>query len=248
MTEATYVFIHGGQHTGACWDLTISALKASNAQAKALAVNLPGRAGEPGDLITLTIQQCVDSVIRQINASATGRVILVGHSMAGITLPGVAIGLGAERVARMVFLSCCIPPEGKTVIDTLRWPIKPLVAMSRSRSITKKLSPRAAAFMFGNGMTPAQKEKMFTCLCDESGVVGRQAVSRIGLPAVPKTWILLKRDRALSVGTQRQFIANLGGVDELVEMDTCHNAMISEPVALARILLASGASTESAQV
>jgi len=36
---------------------------------------------------------------------------------------------------------------------------------------------------------------------------------------------------------QREFIGNLGGVDEVIELDTCHNAMISEPVKLAEILL-----------
>jgi hypothetical protein len=34
------------------------------------------------------------------------------------------------------------------------------------------------------------------------------------------------------------FIDNLGGVDEVVELDTCHDAMVSDPRGLAAILAA----------
>ncbi|PRE08850.1 hypothetical protein C6P92_26445, partial [Burkholderia multivorans] len=57
------------------------------------------------------------------------------------------------------------------------------------------------------------------------------------LPAVPMSWVLTKRDRALRPKLQRRFIANLGGVDEVIELDTCHDAMISKPVELAQIIL-----------
>ncbi len=36
---------------------------------------------------------------------------------------------------------------------------------------------------------------------------------------------------------QRECIAALGGVQTLIEIDTCHNVMMSEPDALAEILL-----------
>jgi hypothetical protein len=45
------------------------------------------------------------------------------------------------------------------------------------------------------------------------------------------------RDHSLRPPLQREFIANLGNVDEVVEIDTCHNVMLSEPDELARVLL-----------
>jgi hypothetical protein len=54
---------------------------------------------------------------------------------------------------------------------------------------------------------------------------------------IPRTWILTTRDRALSVKSQRNSIAALGGVQTMIPMDTCHDLMISEPKRLAEILV-----------
>jgi hypothetical protein len=48
---------------------------------------------------------------------------------------------------------------------------------------------------------------------------------------------LTTRDRALSLKSQRNSIAALGGVQTMMVMDTCHDLMISEPERLAEILL-----------
>jgi pimeloyl-ACP methyl ester carboxylesterase len=69
VTKPTIVFVHGGQHTKACWNPTVDAIGALDPDAKVLAVNLPGHGDEPGDLTRLTIAQCVDSVTAQIRAS-----------------------------------------------------------------------------------------------------------------------------------------------------------------------------------
>jgi pimeloyl-ACP methyl ester carboxylesterase len=65
-----------------------------------------------------------------------------------------------------------------------------------------------------------------------------EKVSRRGLPdEIPRTWILTKRDRALSPKTQREYIDAIGGVQTLAEIDTCHLPMVSEPGRLAQILV-----------
>ena len=55
---------------------------------------------------------------------------------------------------------------------------------------------------------------------------------------ISRSWILTLRDRALCPTEQRLSIERLGGVEEIVELDTCHNAMIAEPARLAEILCA----------
>jgi hypothetical protein len=54
---------------------------------------------------------------------------------------------------------------------------------------------------------------------------------------VPRTWILTLRDRSLSPRRQRSYIEELGGVDDVICIDTCHDVMYSEPERLARILI-----------
>lgn len=234
----TYVFVHGGQHTGACWQPTIDAMVSVDPDVRTLAVDLPGRRSEPGDLTTLTIAQCVQSVVRQIDDQGAHRTVLVGHSMAGITLPGVATSLGSERVARMVYVACCVPPQGETVMSTLKPPVSWIAgAMSRFVKVSKPLPAPAARWMFANGLSDEQKRQVVAGLVPESGVITKEPVDRSSMPDLPTTWVVTLRDHSLKPGLQREFVSNLGNVDEVVEVDTCHNVMMSEPDLLAELLL-----------
>jgi pimeloyl-ACP methyl ester carboxylesterase len=238
MKQPLVVFIHGGQHTKACWDPTIEQLQISRPDIATLPLNLPGHGDEPGDLAQLTIRQCVDSVTENIRKQSPDSVVLVGHSMAGITLPGVATLLGAELVRHMVFVACCIPPEAKTVIDTLHPPMSFVARWHAKRNrVAKPMNHRLADWVFANGMSKSQKARMRACLCAESTAVTTEPVTRMGMPDIAKTWILPLRDRAVKPALQHHFIENLGGVDRLLELDTCHDAMISEPQKLAEMIL-----------
>jgi pimeloyl-ACP methyl ester carboxylesterase len=237
-TSSTFVLVHGGQHTGACWQPTIDAIALKDPSIRTLAVDLPGRRNEPGDLATLTIDQCVQSVVRQIDRSGAERVVLVGHSMAGITLPGVATALGSERVARMIYIACCVPPQGKSVRSTLKPPVSWITtALSRFVKVSKPLPAAAAKWMFANGMTDEQKKAVVAGLVADSAVITSEPVDRSAMPDLPTTWVITKRDNSLKPPLQREFIANLGNVDEVIEIDTCHNIMMSEPAVLAALLL-----------
>jgi len=234
------VMVHGGQHTKHCWDPTVAAIHAINPAVQVLAVNLPGHGDQPGDLATLTVEQCAQSVVDQIQAAGMQRVLLVGHSMAGITLPKVAEKLGANIVQKMLFVACCIPPNGGTVFGTLQQPMRFIAGvLARNVRVSPPLSPRIAKWIFANGATPQQQAQMVACLCPESATIVHERIDRSRMPAVAKAWVLTLRDRALRPKLQRRFIDNLGGVDEIIELDTSHDAMISEPEKLARIILAS---------
>jgi pimeloyl-ACP methyl ester carboxylesterase len=240
-TSPTFVFVHGGQHTSVCWQPTIDAMRRRQPDVSTLAVDLPGRRNEPGDLATLTIDQCVRSVVRQIDEAGADRVVLVGHSMAGITLPGVSEILGADRIARMVYVACCIPPQGSNVMSTLGPPVSWIAgAMSRFVKVSKPLPAPAAKWMFANGMTKEQKRLVVAELVPDSAVVTQEPVDRSRMVDLPTTWVLTLQDNSLKPRLQREFIINLGNVDEVVEVDTCHNIMMSEPDRLAELLLARG--------
>jgi len=239
MTKPLIVFVHGGQHTKHCWQLTIDAIAQQAPDVPCLSVNLPGHGDEPGDLATLTIAQCVDSVVAKIEASGAEKVMLVGHSMAGITIPGVAAKLGPARIQRMVYLACCIPPQGKRVIDTLHLPMNVVAGLAaKFTKVSKPLPKWFASWVFVNGGTAEHKAFTHSCLCNESPKVTVEPVDRSDYPDVPATWILPLQDRAVNPALQRTFIQNLGRVDEVKEIDACHNAMVTHPEAIAEMILA----------
>ncbi|HEX4189491.1 MAG TPA: alpha/beta hydrolase [Marmoricola sp.] len=236
MSSVGIVLVHGGLHAGDCWDPTVHELRRQAPGLRVLAPDLPGRGSVPGDLANLTIEDCVRAVVDQIDAARLDKVVLVGHSLAGITVPGVAEALGS-RVVRRVFLACCVPPQGSSVIDTLSGPLR-FVASRRIKvgGIAKPIPRTLARWAFCNEMSPSQAAMVLGRLYPDSASVLTQKASRAP-SSVPTTWVLTTRDRALAPRKQRRFIENLGGAVEVVELRSCHDAMIAEPAALSRILL-----------
>lgn len=236
-TPTGLVLIHGAGRAADHWDLTVAELQRQAPELPVLAVNLPGRAGEPGDLSTLTIADCVHSVLGQIEQAGLDRVVVAGHSQAGLTMPGVAHALGAERLARLVFISAAVPPEGRSVVDDLN-PVLRLISRRQAVRGGTKPPPRVMAnWLFCNGMTDEQRRFTFDRQHPDTSRVLLERVHR-ALPPVPRTWVLLTKDRAVPPKVQRRHIDNLGGVDEVVLLETCHEALVSEPAALAEILAA----------
>src|SRR5580692_1397330 len=109
----TYVLVHGGGFAGSCWD-EIRPFLAEPSHA----VDLPGRGATPGNLDTVTFADFVASVAEYIIERDLSEVALVGHSMAGLTLPGVAEA-APTRIRRLVFISCAVPPDGTPLLEVL---------------------------------------------------------------------------------------------------------------------------------
>src|ERR1700747_2317189 len=102
MTLPGLVLIHGGAHAADCWDLTIAELACREPKLRVLAVDLPGRGRNPADLTTVTIADWVNSVVAEVQNTSLGDVVVVGHSMGGLTVPGVVAQLGAARVRELI--------------------------------------------------------------------------------------------------------------------------------------------------
>lgn len=238
MTLPDLVLVHGGAHAADCWDLVIAELARRAPELRVLAVDLPGRAGKPADLSAIRITDWVDSVVADVDDAGLKDVVVVGHSLAGVTVPGVVAKLGARRVREMVLVAAFIPPQGDSVADALRGP---LVLLARAAGLIHRSFPMPAAaarFAFCNGMTRQQRRFAMSRLYLESPNVIVEPIDRSDMPdGVPRTWIMTLSDRALSVRQQHGCIESLGGVEALICVDSCHDVMISKPRWLARVLI-----------
>jgi pimeloyl-ACP methyl ester carboxylesterase len=178
-------------------------------------------------------------VVADVDAAGFDEVVVVGHSMAGLTVPGVVTRLGPERVRRMILIAASVPPQGRSILDTVNGPLGWYASRAARRGTPSPPMPKLLARRsFCNGMTAEQRAFTLARLHGESTRVTAEPADRSDLPrSVPRSWILTLRDQAQSPSVQRRSIEALGGVDEVVELDTCHNAMISAPGELATILL-----------
>jgi pimeloyl-ACP methyl ester carboxylesterase len=231
------VLVHGGEHAGDCWDLVVAELRRQAPELRTLAVDLPGRGHTPGDLATATIGEWVDSVVADIDREGLGDIVIVGHSMAGVTVPGVVTKLGSARVREMILLAAFVPRQGQAIVDTLTGPLAFFARFAARGGRPFKVPRAAAQYAFCNGMTKEQRRLTVSKLYTESARIPGEPVDRSGFPDdVPRTWILTTRDRALSNKSQRASMAAIGGVQEVIPIDACHDAMFSHPEQLASIL------------
>jgi pimeloyl-ACP methyl ester carboxylesterase len=238
MTLPTLVLVHGGGLAADCWDLTVDEIERLESDLTMLAVDLPGRRGKPGDLGTLSIADWVDSVIRDIDDAGLNDVVIVGHSMAGLTVPGVVNRLGASRVRELILATAFVPPEGTSMADTLPWPGGPTARRNAKRGTPSETSAMMARFVLLNGVPRTRRRFMAGRLYPESSRIMAETVSRSAMPDdIPRTWILTRRDRGLSIKSQHRSIQAIGGVQTLIPIDTCHCPMVSEPERLAEILV-----------
>lgn len=245
MALPALVLVHGGGFAADCWETTVDAIQGMEPRLRVLAVDLPGRRGKSGDLITARIDGWVDSVVSDIENAALDALVIVGHSLAGVIVPGVVTKLGSARVREMILATAQVPANGSALVDTLPGALSWYARRTAKRNVQKSRSLRPgglptalARFVFCNGMTPAQRRFTLAGSCQESPSIMIEKVDRSGMPdEVPRTWILTRRDRAVSMKIQRECIAALGGVQTLIEIDTCHMLMVSEPERLAEILI-----------
>jgi pimeloyl-ACP methyl ester carboxylesterase len=232
------VLVHGGGMAADSWGLVVEEIHRLAPELTVLAPDMPGRRNKPGDLREMTIADYVASLVGDIESAGLDEIVIVGHSMGGMMLPGVVTKLGAARVREMIFAAAFLPPEGTSIVDGSPWLIARVARRIAKKNVPTETPKWMARFMFMNGLPGHGRRFMTGKLYAESLRILTEKVSRRGMPdEIPRMWILTRQDRALAPKVQRKYIEGLGGVSTLIEMDACHFMMIGEPERLAEILV-----------
>lgn len=221
-----FVLVHGGSHGAWCWDRLLPYLRSDPRVASVLAIDLPGHGANRGTrpLDAITLADYVDDVAREIDSRDLRQVVLVGHSLAGITIPRAAARV-PDRMQRLIYLSTSNPPAGQSIADLMQHPLSPL-----SRGVDFKR-------MFGNDLDDETTAWLHTRLEPEPPGPIVEAVPAVTLPpGLQSTYILLERDEALPPAFQREQ-AQHANVDEVVPFDAGHSAFLSRPRELAELFL-----------
>jgi pimeloyl-ACP methyl ester carboxylesterase len=113
---ATLVLVHGAWQSNGTWDLLAPLLEKRGH--RVIKPVLSGLGTDRSRLSPdITLQQHVEDVLVELSKSPD-RVIVVGHSYAGMIISGVA-ERNPTQVRRLVFLDAFIPEDGQSVLDLL---------------------------------------------------------------------------------------------------------------------------------
>lgn len=233
MSAPRFVLVHGAWHRGSCWSALVPELEARGFGA--IAPDLPSDVSGQG------AQAYADAVLDAIG-SDPAPVVLVGHSLGGLTVPLVAGRLGPERVGALVLLAAMTPVPGTSFIGRMRtdglmvpgydagvrrgedgttfWPAE-AARDGLYRGVAAESSPDAVAGAVA-GMRP------------QAWTVGKETTPLAAWPPVRTVSVVCAEDRVAAPEAGRRDAASIGA--ELVELPGGHFPMITRPGALADVL------------
>jgi pimeloyl-ACP methyl ester carboxylesterase len=214
-----FVLVHGGYHGAWCWDPVRPKLGLPS-----VAVDLPGRGTRPRTDLPVTIDQCVDAVIEDADQAGLDRVVLVGHSMGGITITEVA-NRHPDRVAHLLYLAALALPVGSTVFDL--YSLGDAGALADPAGAMPLLDEATAHQMFAGDLSPEVFARAHAQCVPEP--VGLFAATVSGYDSgVPATYVRCNRDGAVTAEATEAMVATLRP-GTVLELDADHDVMLSQP-------------------
>ncbi len=226
----TFGLVHGGWHGGWCWERLVPELEARGH--RAIVMDLPC------DDASATFEDYA-AVVTDALADAPDDVVVVGHSLAGQTIPLVA---ERRRVSRVVYLCALLPAVGCTLVEQLR---------SEEGMLDR-------GYVAGLGEVDEHGRRAWVDLdlarhhlyadCDDADA--RAAFDRLrpqaqtpyavtfplgSLPAVPATYVLCTEDHMVGPAWSRRAAKERLNLDA-VELPGSHSPFLSRPTELADLL------------
>ena len=224
------VLVHGGGFDSRCWDLLVPHLVGP-----VLAVDLPGRGRHPAPMESVTLAACGQSIAHDVDEARFDDIVLVGHSLAGCSMPAT-VGLLGDRVRHAVFVACTVPEHGTSSLDTLDPEVQAMAREGLEGGATGVLDSALAKALFGNDLDDEQFAWCVERMVPEapSLITAPVDLAPLRVP-FPRTWVRTVHDAILDPDKQLRFAQNIPDCP-VVDFDAAHMAMISQPEALAQLL------------
>ena len=237
----TYVLVHGAWTSSAGLEGVKALLE--KAGEKVVLVSLPGHGDDQTPPNTLTMDVYRDKTIEAIN-SIQGKVILVGHSMAGMIISEVAEKI-PNRIDKLIYLAAYLPANGQSLLD--------LASTDKDSYLGTALLPSEDKLTIG-----IKQDVIVSAFCQDAPDGVKQYVvahfraepaipltNKVTLTAenfgrLPKYYIHTLQDHAVSLALQNTMVAAAPNVRKEYSLDSSHTPFLSMPDQLADLLIRIG--------
>ena len=220
----TFGLVHGAYHGAWCWGSTVAELERRGH--RALTVDLPCE--DPSAGAAAYAAAAVAAF-----ADADDDLVVVGHSLGGLTIPLVA---HARPVARLVYLCAMLPRVGQTQDDVME--AEPDMLMSappggtyRGEDGASHWRPEAAAGRFFADCTPDVASWAAAQLRGQFWPITEEITPLLAWPSVPSSYVLGSADPIVNPEWSRRVVPEVLGL-EPIEIAAGHSPFLSAPVAL----------------
>jgi pimeloyl-ACP methyl ester carboxylesterase len=262
-----FVLIHGAWRGAHAWDAVLPLLEQAGFEAAAL--DLPGAGANaawparfddsPSPNAGVTQEQRTEAVLEladKVAAAANGKVILVGHSLGGVTVSDAAEA-APERFAALVYVCAFLLPPGTPALAMIK---DPLMQDALVPSLLRADPARIGAMRLDvRSEDPAYVAQLQACFagdvapevfaaarlhqhCDEPAQVTLRpspvTAERFG--RLPRHYVRCSLDRAITPAGQDAMVARtdaaLGSATNVHRLESSHAPYLSQPRKLAAIL------------
>lgn len=225
----TYVLVHGAWHGAWCWDRLADELGALGAEVLALDLPCEDPAG--------TFGSYADTVVRSMEA-VSDDVVLVGHSLAGLTIPLVA---ARRPIRHLVFLCALVAEPGRNLVQQLQAEPDILLHDLAVGTEVDEQGRRcwvdrsvARDILFGD-CSEDDARQAFELLRPQATAPYLEECPLDALPDVPRSYIVCDGDRLVNPDWSRRVAHSRLGV-EAIELPGSHSPFLSRPAHLASVL------------
>lgn len=239
------VLVHGAWFGGWCWSAVATELRSHGH--RVATVDLPGRPGNPASPAEITLDSFVRHT-RDVSRSFDEPVILVGHSLGGVTI-GETAETDPDLVAALVFVSAFLLRDGEAAVEVMRRDPGSIARASRRLSAdgsTSTVLPGMVREALCQDCAADMVDEVRRRLVAESVTIARTPVhpteQRFG--RVPRAFVECSRDRIISLSEQRALVS-AAGCDAVVTLDASHSPFLAMPKELASAILSAANSARS---
>ena len=218
----TIVLVHGAFADGSSWQKIIPQLQARGL--KVVAVQNP-----------LTSLADDVAATQRVIAAQTGKVVLVGHSWAGAVITQAG---NDDKVKALVYVAAFAPSEGEVIGQLAKdYPVTPGIASLKPDADGVIAIPDASmAANYANDLPAATAKMMAATQQPIAGKAFGDAVTVAAWKSKPSYYIVARRDRMIPPALELTFASKIKA--KTTVLDTSHVPMLSQPKAVADVILA----------
>jgi putative intracellular protease/amidase len=231
----TYILVHGAWADESAWGFVRNEL-AKNANV--VVVNLPAHGADNTYGVGIGLNDYVKTVTEAINKQS-GKVILVGHSMAGQVISQVAENM-PNKIDKLIYVAAYLPKNGENVsgITNKFLNNKPIEVFEFNKdyslvSIKKEAIPNVVC-----ADCPDYMKDVLVKYHRAEPTKGLNDNAKLStkFATVPKYYISTKNDYAVPYALQQQMIKDNGTIKKVFEMTTSHLPFVVNPAGFIEII------------
>jgi len=231
----TYVLVHGAWADESAWGFVRNELAI---HANVEVVNLPAHGADAINGAGIGLNDYVKTVTQAIK-KYDGKVILVGHSMAGQIISQVAENNPA-KIEKLIYVSAYLPKNGESVsgITNKFLNNKPIEVFEFTKDYSLVSIKKEAITNVVCADCPDYMKDILVKYHRAEPTKGLNDVVKLTpkFTSVPKYYISTKNDYAVPYALQQQMIKDNGTVKKVFEMNTSHLPFVVNPSEFLQIL------------